>query len=169
MIDLGTIRDFLHYNDAMNDRILAAAVRVPSDGLDRPFEMGMGSLRRTLIHILAGESVWVRRWQGLHNTPWPDESVRHNPADIGREIAGVRAERDNFLRAQTPGTLAREITYRDSKGSYFSATLGDMMMQMCLHSTHHRAQAVNMLRQLGAEAPEVDYMMWLRKPAQAPA
>ena len=41
---------------------------------------------------------------------------------------------------------------------------GDMILQGLVHSIHHRAQAVNMLRQLGLGPPEVDYMTSVRLP-----
>jgi uncharacterized damage-inducible protein DinB len=40
-----------------------------------------------------------------------------------------------------------------------------MLLQLCYHATHHRAQAVNILRRLGTQAPELDYMMRIREPA----
>jgi uncharacterized protein YciI len=55
--------------------------------------------------------------------------------------------------------------YRDSKGSLFQATLGDMLMQGVMHTKHHQAQAVNALKRLGAAWPELDYMYRVRKPA----
>ena len=36
--------------------------------------------------------------------------------------------------------------------------LGDTMLQIGGHGTHHRAQAVNMLRRLGRTAPPLDYI-----------
>jgi uncharacterized damage-inducible protein DinB len=39
-----------------------------------------------------------------------------------------------------------------------------MLLQGALHSKHHQAQAVNILRRLGAAWPELDYMMHVRKP-----
>jgi len=75
-----------------------------------------------------------------------------------------RRERDAFLAELSDAALQASVTYRDSKGSLFSASLGQMMVQMCVHSTHHRAQAVNMIRRAGGQTPEVDYMVWVRKP-----
>ena len=56
------------------------------------------------------------------------------------------------------------MRYLDSVAGYFNATLADMILQVLLHSIHHRAQAVNMLRQLGLGPPEVDYMTSVRLP-----
>src|SRR3990172_7723464 len=76
MVDVGTIQTNLRYSDWANDQLLRAAGGLTDAQLDHPFEMGPGSLRRTLLHILAGESVWRQRWQGKAEAPWPDESER---------------------------------------------------------------------------------------------
>ena len=40
-------------------------------------------------------------------------------------------------------------------------TLGETMLQLASHSTHHRAQNNLLLRKLGAEPPLIDYIGWL--------
>jgi len=40
-------------------------------------------------------------------------------------------------------------------------TLGETILQVLTHSTHHRAQANARLRALGAEPPMIDYIAWL--------
>lgn len=122
-------------------------------------------MRRTLLHVLAGEAVWLKRWQGERETPWPNEDEMVGPLMIWERFCELFPRRDRFLAELHPEEISRSVTYRDSKGSLFSATLGDMMIQMCLHSTHHRSQAVNLFRRLGSAAPELDYMMWVRQPA----
>lgn len=122
-------------------------------------------MRRTLLHVLAGEAVWLKRWQGERETPWPNEDEMVGPLMIWERFCELFPRRDRFLAELRPEEISRSVIYRDSKGSLFSATLGDMMIQMCLHSTHHRSQAVNLFRRLGSAAPELDYMMWVRQPA----
>ncbi len=164
MIDLATIRQLLHYNDWADRQILVACEGLSDEQLDRVFDIGRGSLRRLLLHILAGESVWVKRWQGNAETPWPNEDEPASVGMIASRFAETVRDRSLYLGTIDPPQLDRTVIYRDSKGSLFMATLGDMMIQMCLHSVHHRAQAVNVLRRLGATPPELDYMMWIRRP-----
>lgn len=159
------------YGDAANTRILDAAAPLADDALDTKFDMGPGSLRRTLLHIDAGERTWLARWMlgrdgAVAEPKWPDESQRTPVREIAASLRKTAAERDAFVRTLTGADLAREQTYRDSKGSLFRATLGDMITQSIVHSIHHRAQAVNMLRRLGADAPDVDYMYSIRRPAE---
>lgn len=164
MIELDTVRTLLRYSDWANGQILRASARLGDEPLDRPFDMGRGSLRLTLMHIHAGEYVWLQRWGGKTETPWPDEEEHLSVVTLAESFGQMYARRDGFLKGLSNADLARPIVYRDSKGSLFTATLGNMMLQMCVHSMHHRSQAVNMLRRLGAAPPELDYMMWVRKP-----
>jgi uncharacterized damage-inducible protein DinB len=128
--------------------------------------MGRGSLRRTLMHIYCGELVWLARWQGKTETPWPDEEERSAVAVIAERLSATRRERKGFLTKVTAADHERMTTYRDSKGRLFRAVLGDMILQMLNHSAHHRAQAVNMLRRVNAGLVELDYMYRIRQAAE---
>ena len=165
MHDLNRFRTFLGYSEWANGQLIRAAAGLDDERLDRSFDMGRGTLRKTLMHLWAGESVWLARWQGRTETPWPDEELKATIPNIDERFKGVYSDRETFLATLCDAELERVITYRDSKGTLYKASLGDMLMQGIIHSIHHRAQAVNMLRRLGATAPEVDYMYWVRKPA----
>ncbi len=167
MVSIETIQTFLRYNDWADDEVFRASEVFSDEQLDRAFEMGRGSLRKTLMHILCGERVWVKRWQGHGQTPWPDEDEPAAITVLAERLSRVRQERDEFLRGLGGGELEKRLSYHDSLGGMFTATLGEMMLQMCVHSTHHRAQAVNMIRRLGGRAPDMDYMYWIRLPAES--
>lgn len=171
MLDaLAVLRSLFAYSDRANAKILDAAAALPDGALDRPFDMGPGSLRRTLVHIHNGEATWLARWiggaQGRPAEPaWPGESEGASVAELAERFGATAAARDRYLDTLTPADLERTQSYRDSRGSLFRARLADMLLQAAVHSVHHRAQAVNMLRRLGAAAPEVDYMYDVRHPA----
>lgn len=160
MIHVQTVQALLRYGDWANDRVLRSAAPLTDEQLDSSLEMGRGSLRKTLLHILCAERVWGQRWQGHTETPWPDENERAGVAEMGDRFRTTRDLRGAFLRDLRDDALGQEIEYRDSFGGLYSATLGDMMLQLCNHSTHHRAQAVNMIRRVGGKPPELDYMYW---------
>ncbi len=165
MSNLASFDSLLRYSDWANTELFRAAGPLSDSKLDQPFEMGIGSLRRTLLHIWAGESVWTSRIQGKAETPWPDQEEKASPAAMFERLRAAWSERDRFLATVNPADVARPITYRDSKGSLFRASLADMMTQMIIHSTHHRAQVANMLRHLAGITIDLDYMYWVRVPA----
>lgn len=160
------IATMTHYSDWANNCLMTESAKLNDQELDRPFDMGLGSLRRTIIHIYAGESVWLARWKGQTETPWVDETNPTPLSEIRDLFSDVWKERDALFASLTQSDFERELSYRDSKGEMFTASLGNMIIQGFVHSIHHRAQAVNMLRRLGGEALEMDFMAWIRKPAQ---
>jgi uncharacterized damage-inducible protein DinB len=171
MINLRTVRELMRYSDWANQQILSRCAPLADEQLDRPFEMGMGSLRRTLLHIHNGEQVWLERLRGRAETPWPSEDEPAPVAAIEERFRATWTQRDAYLAHLNNRELARAQVYRDSLGERFRTTLGAMLLQLCTHSTWHRAQALNMLRHLGSTLPKpgLDYVfMRLERPADPP-
>ena len=66
----------------------------------------------------------------------------------------------------------RPIEYQVSqpgKTIIISTTPGDIVTQLCFHEVHHRAQAMAMLRQLGVEAQNLDYSLFMYRRREEPA
>ena len=162
-MNLDTPSMIFQHSDACNLKLLQAAMPLRPELLDRNFEMGRGRLRKTLIHIQAGEDVWLQRWQGNVETPWPDENAVRSILQIKEAFHGTWQRRTVFLSELQTERMNERLRYRDSKGGLFSATLNQMILQSALHSVHHRAQAVNMIRHLTGDLIELDYMVAVRE------
>ena len=54
------------------------------------------------------------------------------------------------------------MTASPTKNKTYTFTLGESMLQLCSHGTHHRAQIANMFRHVGAEVPALDYIAMKR-------
>lgn len=162
MIQLETMRVLYRYNDWANEQLLLVAGQVSDGRLDQPFDMGLGSLRATLMHIIIAEDTFLRRSQGEVEAKWGDESERAIVAQMNERLADTRRRREAFFATLKDSELPSKRVYRDSFGSLYATTLGDLIVQVCMHSMHHRAQVVNMLRRVGGRAPELDYIYWMR-------
>lgn len=165
MSDLTSICALFDYNDRMNRLVFERAGTLDDERLDRPLEIGLGTLRKILDHVYIGELVWLGRWEGAVETRWAGDAARSaSPQELLAELERVRERRERFLAGLDGPRLDAVQQYRDSRGSLFEATLRDMLLQGIVHSTHHRAQIVNAIRRLGGEPPEVDYMYSVRRP-----
>lgn len=165
MIDIPTIRTMLAYTDWSTARLLEGAASCTDEQLDRDLQIGPGTLRRILLHTYIAEFIWLNRQRGITENKWPDEKERVSIADLKTRYESNAAARDAWLATIYTQDSIRVQTYRDSKGTLFQATLGDMLLQGVMHTKHHQAQAVNALKRLGAAWPELDYMYHVRKPA----
>lgn len=165
-MELSPLRHYFRYADWANEKILAAAEPLDDAALDRPLELGLGTLRRTVLHVEGAERNWLENWmQGSK----PGFLVR--PETIG--IAELRAKwrdtariRNAFLATLDDAALLREILAQPEEGIRLHYRLGAIMLHVNTHGTHHRAQALNMLRQLGAAVPGLDYILWCREKAE---
>jgi uncharacterized damage-inducible protein DinB len=165
MLDLETLRPFFAHTDWSNLRLLDAAEPLNDQQLDQDLQLGPGSLRKILLHTYNGEIVWLKRWQGMIEMAWPGENETPTVEDL-RSIFGANAgSRNRWMDTLTPDALGKVQKYRDSKGTLYQATLGDMMIQAIMHSKHHQAQAANAIKRLGGKPPELDYMYRVRKSA----
>ena len=160
--DPPTIAEYYRYNDWARDRVLDAFETLDDDDLDRRFDMGLGSARKILLHTRDAEQWWFQNWSGM---PADDFEPLPETLSIGelRECFGETARgRNDLLATLHKGDLQREVRATPPGGNELAFTLGDTMLQLCGHGTHHRAQLVNMLRRLGAETPALDYVEWLK-------
>ncbi len=157
-MDLATIRELFNYNDWARDKVMGLAEDLEVAQLDRAFEMGEGSLRKTLEHLFGAEWTWLERIKG--RSPVSGECPRGfvTPAALWEAWRQTADERDRLLETTTNADLSSSVAFVGRDGRHYSFTLGHVLMHVCNHGTHHRAQALNMLRHLGVAIPETDLL-----------
>ncbi len=155
------IESLYQYNDWANGRLLQLAQGLADEQLDSPKEMGFGSLRATLFHMLAAEQIWLERWQ---LKPW--RTLPLNPEGVSLEAiaAGLKAaseQRWEIIRGGRESEWSNSISYRDSKQNDHSNRLIDMLVHVANHGVHHRAQSLYMLKQFGRKVTGgLDYLFF---------
>jgi uncharacterized damage-inducible protein DinB len=159
MNELATIRELFDYDDWAMQRVLAPSAELDDAQLDRQFEMGFGSLRRTLVHTYGTELAWLGRCiDGVK----ADIKGIDNAAPIAKQQDQWREVRErwsNFLAGlKGDAALQGNIDYKDMKGVAHSSRLLDIILHVVNHGVYHRSQALNMLRHLDHEPPRIDYI-----------
>jgi uncharacterized damage-inducible protein DinB len=120
-----------------------------------------------LLHVSSVQRAFLDAWKGRPFTFRSDfDGVR-----LDAELAAVRAyypEARAFIAGVDAAALAGTIRLpwvgwieQQLNQTFAATTLGETMLQVISHSTHHRAQANTRLRTLGAEPPVVDYIAWI--------
>lgn len=167
--DRDSLLEYCHYGDWASRRVIAAAAGLTDAQLDRKFEMGLGTLRRTLMHIYDAETWWVENWKGTpesHFQRLPDSTAL---AALQGLYDSVIERRDAFISALDETGLNRVVACEPGPGVKLRFRIGESLMQLGFHGTHHRAQASNMLRRLGATPPELDYVLYFREACSSPS
>ncbi len=160
MLDADVIRRYCQYGNWAMDAIVALSESLSDQELDRKFEMGLGTLRKSLHHVCAAEQWWYRNWT-VGSSKFPELPQDLPIASFVEIWKKTVSERDQFLADKSSDDLAHQVTANPG-GAPVHFRLGESVIQLCGHGTHHRAQCVNMLRRLGLTAPPSDYVAWIR-------
>ena len=155
------LEDLYRYNDWANGRIFALCQSLTEAQLDEPREMGFGSLRNTLFHILAAEEIWFERWNGDPWRAFPLHADGLPIADISSRLQHISERRQGMLDRERGDGWRRIVHYKDAKGNAFSVALGDLALHVANHGIHHRAQALSFLKSFGQTVPGgLDYLFY---------
>ncbi|HEY6104074.1 MAG TPA: DinB family protein [bacterium] len=139
------------------------------------FPFGVKTLRDTLVEIPQAEWTYVQRLRGAADIPpWEERPfARFYKTDFAPLEPAIHAqvgETTKTLREITDWARTVEYSFVD-EGERVSirTTTGGIAAQLCFHEIHHRAQAMAMLRQLGAPAQDLDYSFLMYDIARRPA
>jgi len=155
------LQDLYAYNTWANRRAFALCDGLTDEQLDQPREMGFGSLRNTLFHILSAEEIWLERWQAKPWRAFDVDAGGRSPAEIASRLEKVAVERAALMEREQADGWSRICKYKDGKGNPVRNRLDDSLWHVANHGIHHRAQALNYLKQFGRTAPGgLDYIFF---------
>lgn len=162
-LDLKSIRAYEAHADWATRKLLAIAATLTDAQLTKPFEMGLGNLRKTLCHLVQAEEWWQANWTTGPAGAFPAADDKISIAELIRRFDAAWAARDRFVGTLKDNDLSRPVITKPRPDLTFQFPLGVTLVQLCGHATHHRAQMLNMLRHVGAKPPVLDLVLWLRE------
>jgi uncharacterized damage-inducible protein DinB len=137
------------------DSALLAAVRA-RDGAYSDEE-----LRKWLHHILVVERFFLSRFLDHPFDMQKEGQVPESLDALESLFKDTHADAQRFIESVDEAQLSRQIELPRMKE--FRPEMRDLMMQVVMHSEHHRAQCAMRLRALGGSPSVTDYIMWVRE------
>ncbi len=150
----GLIEELFRQNEWANLRLIAVCRGLTEAQLDATEVGAFGSIRRTLMHLLRSEAVYVRHLGGEPphafgaGGAWSDFDAAEAAARSG--AAGLIAR-----ASAVDGTL----TFVED-GTRYAMEPSVVLVQAINHSTEHRGQICTILTSLGVTPPEIDGWSW---------
>lgn len=168
------------YNSWMNKKLYQAAATLPDGELAHDRGAFFGSLLGTLNHLVAGDTVWLKRFAAEGAT-----SPALSPAAFGAlapvralampasldaplfdTLAPMTAHREwldgiiaSWAAALTEADLGATLHYARMNGDTHAKPLADVLTHFFNHQTHHRGQASTLLSQAGVDVGVTDLLM----------
>lgn len=159
-MELLFIRNLFGYNRWADQRTLAAAARLEPEKFTRPMDSSFASVRDTMVHILGGEWIWLERWLGRFPTALLEAADFSSVESLRERWVTVAEDYHQFLHLLTPTRLLEPLAYKNRAGERYEYPLWQQMIHVVNHSTYHRGQVTTLLRQLGAEPPVTDFLVY---------
>ena len=163
MISVDTLCGLFEYDYWARDRQLEACAALTLEQFLRPMGSSFSSVRDTLAHLVAAEWVWLERWLGRSPTKLDAEeySAEKFPTldSVRQRWRMVEANMRSYLSGLQDGALDRPLSYTNLKGERWTYPLWQTLLHLVNHQTYHRGQITTLLRQLGAAAPAIDFLV----------
>lgn len=155
----------LRHNGWANRALLERCRTIPRDDFHRRFDIGPGSLHDTLTHICAS----THRWNLLLAGTPSAVRLEDDPPRTPEALLALHDEIDAALVRQAGAAPLGERVSGVRRGEPYTSTRAAVLSHVLYHSTHHRAQCLNMQRRLGhASLPDVSVLTCVLTPGTTP-
>jgi uncharacterized damage-inducible protein DinB len=159
MLTRDALLELFEYNYWARDRQLQACAALAPEDFTRPLGGSFPSLRDILAHMLGVERLWLERWRGNPAPGLPPAAEFPGLAAIEVRWRAVEADMRAYLAGLTDADLCRVVSYVNTRGETWTYPLDRMLYHLWNHQSYHRGQVTDRLRQLGAPAVPVDFLV----------
>jgi uncharacterized damage-inducible protein DinB len=147
----------------VNSNLLTGAATLSDEQLRSAFQIGQGSVWKSLVHLYAAEYVWLEALLGNEAFLVPGDVPGKIPGnqqgeggiaglgDLRQKWSALEQRWSGYLASLTPPALEEVVYRKSSSGQRFGTRRSDVLLHVCTHAHYTAAQVVNMLRQAGAD------------------
>ncbi|MGO4883417.1 MAG: DinB family protein [Bryobacteraceae bacterium] len=119
-------------------------------------------VRKWLHHILVVQRFFLSLFQGCAFDREREGQVPGTVEEMEQRFQEAHAAGAAYTARLDEAELARTIEFPVAAWKDFHPSVRDALMQVIMHSEHHRAQVAMRLRALGGSPPMTDYIIWVR-------
>ena len=146
----------LQHNLWANRQLIEASAKLTPEQFHQRFDMGPGSVHDTVTHVLGA----LRGWGDVlaQREPRPRlEGTKRTPEEMLILLEEITAD----IAASVKSHPQDAIVTGSRGGKTYAFVRGTVITHVMTHGMHHRAQALNMLRQLDAKpVPMSSVLEW---------
>jgi len=157
----------------MNEKLYVAAATLSQQALIADRGAFFGSILGILNHIVAGDTIWLRRFVAHPSSLSSLKVMEGIPAPTGladrysddlQVLLKHRRRLDAIIDALatelSDSDLEAPLLYENSRGE-FRKSFGSLLLHLFNHQTHHRGQASTLLSQSGVDIGVTDLVEWI--------
>jgi uncharacterized damage-inducible protein DinB len=145
-----------------NQVLFESLARLHPDALVAHEGLFFSSIQHTVDHMLLVLRLWAGRLRG--ENPTADFGRLQHPdwADLKQQLQHELRRLRREIEALPDDALAGRITYSRINGERQESAVRDILTHLMTHFAHHRGQVSAIATRLGAPAPEMDFIYFVR-------
>lgn len=151
-------RFWYEYERDCNAKTLKMLQSVPAASRSSPqFARAVGKM----AHLVAARHMWLHRLGAREDRPaksFPDTPLEALPA----LVADIEASWAAYLAALTDESILRAFEWQSADGRRWRWPLVELLTQVFGHAWYHRGQIATLVKDLGGEPVDTDYIFWNR-------
>lgn len=159
--DLESLVQYCQYGDWAMHRLFDQCQDFSNEQLDQDRGMGIGSIRKSLLHIYDAECFWQANWDET-GSRFPSTPTTTSIDEMAKQWSVMSEMKAHFLERTDRSQLGRKVIV-DVGGGPMEFHLSESLLQLSVHGTLHRAQITNMIRTAGKSPEALDFVVWLRQ------
>jgi len=159
-VSADTLRTHLDYTAWASGILVDAARTLSPEELNRDFGTADKSVLGTLVHIFAGDRIWLERMQGLSSERLA-EPEDHDFAVLQQAWPRVLQGWKDWAAGLSDAQVIQDVSfYRSTTGNTFRMPAWQIVMHVVNHGTHHRGAVSGFLRAMGKTPPKLDLIAY---------
>ena len=154
-------RRWYEYEQDSHEKVIASLETIPRTCY------GEASFRKAVdlfAHIAAARELWLHRFGVNSSGPATLFPQQVELAEAVRRIRAIEPPWTAYLAKLDDSGLARRFEYTSTEGPRFRSSVEEVLTQLFGHSWYHRGQIAALVRALGCQPAETDFVFWSREP-----
>jgi uncharacterized damage-inducible protein DinB len=154
---------YAQYNCWANKKLFDRISKLSDEQIHTELPSSFSTLYKTAMHIAYADDMWWQRLMLVENPKSSYEKFEGNFSELVVLIQKQAMKWEEWIGKAKEVQLNHVFWYNNSKSEQFRQPVFQMMLHIFNHSTFHRGQMVNMLRQLGiTDIPQTDFIFYSR-------
>jgi len=149
------LRDLLAHSEWANAVFFSAWAKSPARDHDE--------LRARVAHIVGVQEAFLSLLLRGEQTGGSPSEPPLTFADLKARAASSHRDLRDFATTLDSDTLSRTVHVPWFPDPNFLVTVAEALLQVALHTQHHRGQCLTRLKDFGGEPKNVDWIIWLWK------
>ena len=162
VVSAEVLRSHIGYTAWASGLLVEAAGGLTQEELIRDLGTADKSVLGTLVHVFGADRLWLARLKG--------ETVHTYLADADYHLAALQNDWPALYQrwkewadGLTDEAARAELSYADMRGNPWRQPLGQLVLHVVNHGTHHREQVSGFLRAMGHVPPKLDLVSYYRE------